>query len=105
MPDFLLASEGEQLAYQISGNDWTWQPTPIDDPFELNPSTFPASAGTVPNIEAAWVGALDEWTITGGSPIFSFTYGGQTTNTSWSNDGRMIGQWYTTSPGGGAFWA
>ena len=95
----LILLAGQGLAFTPSGNSWTWMPNPISEPFELNTNTFPANVGTSAAIEAAYVGAQDAWNTQGGAPTFAYIYGGLTSNTSWSNDNRNIGQWYTSAPG------
>lgn len=84
-------------AYVLTGYDWSYQPTPIDEVLELNTNSFPI--GNATDIENAWVAAMEEWNLNGGAPTFSFLDGGTTNNTSWASDGRNIAQ-YAPSVGG-----
>ena len=83
----------------LIGADWTWQPTPIDNPWELNVTSFPGSVGPQTEIEDGFTSAMDTWTVQGASPIFSYTYGGTTTQYSWVYDGDMIAEYNATGPG------
>ncbi len=93
---FLVALAGTSLAgaaygYVLIGADWTWQPTPVSIPWELNTSSFPGAVGSEQDIEDAWIGSQDAWNNAGA--IFSWQYGGRTTDTVSAFDGRMIAYW------------
>jgi len=84
-------------AFVTSGYSWMWLPDPVSEPWELNAASFPAAAGTVQEVEDAFVGAMDAWG-NAGNPYFSWTYGGQTSDLSYTYDGRMIAQWHASTP-------
>src|SRR5690606_4141873 len=69
---------------------------------ELNTSSFPNNfgGGTANDIENAFVGALDRWTLDSGADLV-LTYGGRRNTPSWSNDPYHIGQ-YHPGPNGTA---
>ncbi|NCG19166.1 MAG: matrixin family metalloprotease [Rhodobacterales bacterium] len=87
------------MGYNLIGWDWGYQSTPIDEPFEINTSAFPASVGNSTEIHDAYASALGRWTNEGGAPTFSYIDGGTTNSSSWGSDGRNIGQ-YNASTGG-----
>ena len=62
-------------------------------------TSFPAGVGPQNEIESGFTTALDTWTTQGASPIFSYTYGGQTTNFSWTFDGDMISEYNASGTG------
>ena len=83
-------------AYVLEGFDWMWQPSPVSIPWEINTVSFPASTGSVVEIEDGIVGAMDAWS-NAGNAYFAWTYGGVTTDVSWTADARMIAQWHTST--------
>ncbi len=94
-----LLCASSAMGYGLIGWDWGYQSTPIDEPFELNANTFPASAGTNAELHDAYANALARWGTEGGAPTFSYIDGGTTNNTSWSSDGRNIGQYANSTNG------
>ncbi len=67
-------------AWAGNGNDWSWEPNPVSDGFEINADGFPDPDGT----EAAWQMALTIWNAEGMARIYlpdrgrtdNNTYGG-----------------------------
>ena len=41
-------------AYDLNGNDWSWQDAPVEDGFELNPTSFPTQDFPESDLHAAW---------------------------------------------------
>jgi len=78
-----LALVTQASAYSLIGSDWTWQNTPMDEPWLLNAASFPVASGTEAEIEDAWTDSLDIWN-NAGAVIFSYEYGGTTTQTAGS---------------------
>jgi hypothetical protein len=87
------------VGYVLSGSDWTWMGAPISDPFYINPSTFPPSVGSTSWITGAWSAAMQSWTDAGAD--FAYVDGGTTSQTSWNPEYAYIGQYHTSSFGGG----
>ncbi len=87
-------------AYVLEGFDWMWQPNPVSDPWELNSTSFPVAAGSLIEIEDGFVGGLDAWN-NAGNAYFAWTYGGITTDLSYTYDTRMISQWHVSTGAAG----
>ena len=88
-----LCTAGSASGYVLIGYDWMWMPDPVSEPWTLNTGSFPAGAGSVVEIEDAFVGAMDSWN-NAGNAYFSWTYAGVTPNLSYTADGEMISQWH-----------
>ncbi len=87
-------------AYVPTGDDWTWQGTPISDPFLINAASFPGSAGSTTAVRNRIAEAMDVWGTQGGAD-FRYVDGGNTTSLSWNPpDTQNILQWHasTTNP-------
>lgn len=91
---------GPASAYTLTGWDWTWQTNPMTDPFEINVSSFPTGIGTTQQITNALRDGMGIWGTDGGAR-FSFNYGGTSTRTSWTSDGRLVSQYSNTTVSGG----
>ncbi len=96
----LLATMPSAYAFTLVGSDWTWQNTPMDEPWELNTSSFPASVGTETDLEDAWLDSLDAWNDAS-SVWFTYDHAGRTTATVnlAGFDGERIAQYDAVGPG------
>lgn len=92
----------ESLGYVLHTANWSYQNNPIEEPFDLNTSSFPTGfgGGTVTQIEDRYTSAMDRWTYDSGADLV-FLYGGRRNTTSWSNDNYNIGQFHP-GPNGSA---
>ena len=54
------------LPWTSNGNDWSWEPNPVSEGFELNKDSFPDPAGT----EAAWLLSLAIWNGEGQARVY-----------------------------------
>ncbi len=95
----LALAAGPASAYTLLGWDWSWQAVPLSTPFLLNASSFPAAVGAPANVEAALRRGLAAWGDQGGAD-FSFTDGGLTTATSFTDDGVFVAAFSGATAGG-----
>ncbi|TNE85431.1 MAG: matrixin family metalloprotease [Deltaproteobacteria bacterium] len=82
------------VAYTLTSMNFAYEQNPVETPFEFNPANF--NEGTTAEAYAAWQDALDTWNIQGGADVY-LQDGGSTSASSWNDDGRYIGQWYTST--------
>jgi len=70
-------------AYTFLGFTWSYQATPIDRPFSLNLDSFQIMAVPPQDVEAAFVSALDTWSLGAANDGINLqlAYGGTTTST------------------------
>ncbi|MGC6492411.1 MAG: matrixin family metalloprotease [Myxococcota bacterium] len=95
-----LTGAGTASGYALLSGNWSWQTGPMNEPFYLNPTSFPASVGAQADVETALTNSLERWGLEGGAN-FAFTNGGFTTNTSWASDGLHVAQWRNATTNGG----
>ncbi len=70
----------------------------MDEPWLLNAASFPVASGTEAEIEDAWTDSLDIWN-NAGAVIFSYEYGGTSTQTAGSiYDGDRVAHYEASTP-------
>jgi hypothetical protein len=71
----LLLATAPAFAWNGSGVDWTWQGSPVDEPFELNVESF-EPVGPADRVEDVFVRALRTWTVESDADLV-LEYGGR----------------------------
>jgi hypothetical protein len=94
-----LALSAPALGYQTLGFDWSWQSGPISEPFFVNPTSFPGTAGTTADVRTALQEGMARWGDDGGAD-FAFLDGGDTTSTSWTYGDAHVAQFSNTTIAG-----
>ncbi|MCO4748193.1 MAG: matrixin family metalloprotease [Proteobacteria bacterium] len=82
------------LGFSLTGMSFNGEQAPVETPFEFNPASF--NEGTPADAYAGWQDALATWNLQGGADVY-LQDGGTTSASSWNDDGRYIGQWYTST--------
>lgn len=87
-------------AYTLIGWDWSYESSPMQEPFFLNPSSFDSRVGTTNAVRDALEDGYTRWGLEGGAD-FDFNQGGDTTSFSTSADSFHVAQWSSSYASGG----
>jgi hypothetical protein len=89
------------FAFAVSGFDWAWQSAPVEEPFELNMTSF-SPVATPEEVEPAYIAAQRIWNTEGHADLL-YAYQGDTTATQQGNgdDGHDVMVYGQPNTGGG----